>query len=165
MIKISLDKAKQEKLFYFVATAVVYRPLDRRCLIIKRSSSETAHPNLWGVIGGKLEWEDLEDSKITKWNYDIPNWDEAIEKLLYREIEEEVGISVEAPRYLTSVTYIRPDHVPVVCAKFAVKYRKGRIKLAPEFSEFAWVNENEIKNYKIIKGNDKEISLAIKAYS
>lgn len=151
-------------MFYFVVTGVIFRPADGRCLILKRSKKEVAHPGLWGVVGGKLEWEDLAEEKITRINYDIPNWEEAIEKLLFREAKEEAGVEVSDPKYLTSVAYIRTDGVPVICPKFALKYLSGRVKLAPEFDDFAWVNTEEVKRFEIIKGIDKEITLAIAAY-
>ena len=164
MIKISLKDAKKDKLFYFVVTGVIFRPSDGRCLILKRSKKEVAHPSLWGVVGGKLEWEDLAEEKITRINYDIPNWEEAIEKLLFREAKEESGLEVSDPKYLTSVAFVRPDGVPVICPKFALKYKGGAVKIAPEFDDFAWVNEKEVGSYEIIKGIDKEIALAIVAY-
>lgn len=165
MIKTSLKKAKNEKLFYFVVTGIIFRPSDKRCLILKRSQKEVAHPGLWGVIGGKLEWQDLNESKITRWNFDVPNWVGAIEDLLYREAKEESGLKVSDPRYLTSVAFIRPDGVPVVCAQFAVKYKSGKVKTPKEFEDFAWVNEKEVKNYELIKGIAEQVNLAIEAYS
>jgi 8-oxo-dGTP pyrophosphatase MutT (NUDIX family) len=165
MLRVSLKKAKDKKLFYFVVTGVIFRSKDRRCLILKRSEKEVTHPGLWGVIGGKLEWQDLKESKITRWNFNIPNWENAIENLLYRETLEEAGVKVSDPKYLTSVAYVRTDGIPVICPKFALKYKSGRIKIAPEFDDFAWVNKKEVKKYKIIKGIDKEITLAINAYS
>jgi len=42
--KISLDNAKKDKLFYFVANVIVYREKDGRCLILKRSENEKVHP-------------------------------------------------------------------------------------------------------------------------
>lgn len=165
MIKISLKNAKQEKLFYFVVTGVIFRSSDRRCLILKRSKNEVTHPELWGVVGGKLEWQDLKEGKITRWNFDVPNWEEAIEDLLYREAEEESGLKVQDPRYLTSVAFVRPDGIPAICPKFALRYKSGKVKPAPEFEDSAWVNEKEIKTYKLIKGIDKEIAMTIAAYS
>jgi len=52
---ISLDNAKQNKLFYIVANVVIYRESDQRCLILKRSETEKVHPSKYCVPGGKLE--------------------------------------------------------------------------------------------------------------
>jgi len=164
MFEISLEKAKKEKLFYFVVTGVIYRESDGRCLILKRSEKEIAHPGLWTIVGGKLEWGDLKEEKITRWNHDIPNWENIVEDLLYREAKEESGLEVEDPCYLSSVGFIRPDGVPVVCPKFAVKYKRGNVKIAPEFDDFAWVNSEEIKKYEIIKGIDEEVRKTIEIY-
>lgn len=164
-MKISIEKAKKDKLFYFVVTGVIFRPSDGRCLILQRSKKEIAHPGLWTVVGGKLEWSDLRESKITRMNYDIPNWEEMIEQLLCREAEEESGLKVEDPKYLTSVAFVRPDGVPVICPKFALKYHSGKVKIAPEFEDYAWVDGQEVKNYKTIKGIDKEIFQTIDLYT
>lgn len=161
-INISLDKAKENKLFYFVVTGVIYHPKLKKCLILQRSKNETAHPGLWGVIGGKLEWKDLEENKPTRQNFDITDWEGLVEKLIQREAKEEAGLEVEGPRYLDSVVYLRPDKVPVVCFKFAVKLKKGRVKISPEFDDFAWVDSQEVKKYKTILGIDKEIKKTIK---
>jgi len=165
MLKISLEKAKKDRLFYFVVTGIIFRHSDKRCLILKRSAKETAHPSLWGGIGGKLEWSDLLKTKTTRMNYDIPNWVEMIEQLLYREALEESGLKVGDPRYLTSVAYIRTDGIPTICPKFAVKHQAGKVKIAPEFDDYAWVNTKEAKKFKLIKGIDQEIALAIASYS
>ena len=58
--KISIDEAKRDKLFYFVANVVVYRERDGRCLILKRDEREKVHAGRWGVPGGKLEWNDMD---------------------------------------------------------------------------------------------------------
>lgn len=111
-----------------------------------------------------MEWSDLQNSKITRMNHDIPNWESMIEQVLYREAEEESGLKVEDPRYLTSVAFVRPDGVPCICPKFAVKYKSGKVKISSEFEDYAWVNEKEVKRYSIIRGIDKEIALTISTY-
>lgn len=58
-MKISLEKAKEHKLFYVVTTGVIYHPRKKKCLILQRSKKEIAHPGIWGVVGGKMEWEDM----------------------------------------------------------------------------------------------------------
>ena len=164
-LTISLQNAKNNKLFYFVVTGVIYHPKLKKCLILQRSKKETAHPGLWGVTGGKLEWEDLKNNPITRKNFDILDWEGMVEKLVEREALEETGLLVGEPKYLDSVVYLRPDKVPTVCVKFAVKYKKGRVKIAPEFDNFAWVDALEVKKHQCIQGITQEVSNTIKIFS
>lgn len=163
-MKISLDSAKSNKLFYVVVTGVIYHPLKKKCLILQRSRSEKAHPSLWGVVGGKLEWEDMQKNKPSRQNHDVLDWEDLIEKLLKREAYEESGVEVSGFKYLDNVVYLRPDNIPVVCIKFAVKFKSGKVKLAPEFDDFAWVDEREVKKYKCIEGIANEIKKTIEIY-
>lgn len=161
--KISLEKAKQEKLFYFVANVVVYRESDGRCLILKRHEREVAHPGRYGVIGGKLEWKDLPVGSPTRVNGDVLDYQSALENLLVREAREEAGIEIFPElRYVNSSAFIRPDEVPVVLVKFAAKYKCGDIVLEEGgFTEHAWVDAEEVKNYSCIDGIAEEVAQAI----
>ena len=89
--KISLDRAKKNKLFYFVANVIIYRESDKRCLILKRDEREKVHPGKYAVPGGKLEWEDLDIAKPTRINGDVLDFENAVEDLLARETLEEAG--------------------------------------------------------------------------
>lgn len=164
-MKISLEKAKQNKLFYFVVTGVIYHPKLKKCLILQRSSKEIAHPGIWGVIGGKLEWNDLKNNPITRKNFDILDWEGLIEKLIVREAMEESGLVVRDYKYLDSVVYLRPDKVPTVCVKFAVKYKKGKVKIPRDFDNYAWVDSREVKKYQCIQGIPEEVAKTIKIFS
>jgi 8-oxo-dGTP pyrophosphatase MutT (NUDIX family) len=165
--KISLDNAKFEKLFYFVANVVVYRDKDKRCLILKRDEREKVHPGKYAVPGGKLEWKDLDIKHPTRINGDVLDFENTIESLLKREVKEEAGIKIDSEiKYLNNVAFIRPDGIPVVLLKFAAKYKSG--KVIPEkggFTDFAWVNAKEVKKYKCIKGIDKEVKTTITLFS
>ena len=92
--KISLDNAKKDKLFYFVANVVVYREEDGRCLILKRSAREKVHPERYAVPGGKLEWKDMDMGNPTRINGDVLDYENAVENLLNREVMEEAGITI-----------------------------------------------------------------------
>jgi 8-oxo-dGTP pyrophosphatase MutT (NUDIX family) len=163
--KISLDKAKHEKLFYFVANVIIYRESDKRCLILKRSNREIAHPEKYCVPGGKLEWKDLDIKNPTRINGNILDYEDAVEKLLMREVQEEAGIFIDKEfRYINSVAFIRPDEVPVVLIKFAAKYKSGEIQLEDSFTDYAWVNSEEISKYSCIKGIPEEIIKTIKLF-
>lgn len=156
---ISIKQAKANKLFYFVANVVVYRPDDGRCLILKRAQHEITHPGKWAVPGGKMEHGDFDISKPTRMNGDVIDFENSVEDLLRREVKEEANVELgDDFRYINSVTFIRPDAVPVVLVKMAATYASGEVKLEVEaFDDFAWVNSDEIKNYDCIDGVPSEV--------
>jgi 8-oxo-dGTP pyrophosphatase MutT (NUDIX family) len=165
--KISIDNAKVDKLFYFVANVVVYRESDGKCLILKRDEREKAHPGKYAVPGGKLEWADLDMSKPTRMNGDIFDYEDAIEKLLQRETFEEAGIEIENDfKYINNVAFIRPDETPVVLMKFAAKYKSGDVRLEEgSFTDFAWVDAKEVEQYDCIQGIAGEVKKTIELFS
>lgn len=164
--KISLQNAKEDKLFYFVANVVVYRESDKRCLILKRSDREKIHPNKYCVPGGKLEWNELDILRPTRLNGDVLDFEDAVERLLIREVKEEAGIDIERDlKYVNSVAFVRPDEIPVVLVKFAAKYRAGEIIIEEGvFTDYAWVNRDEVKSYECIKGIPEEVSKTIEIF-
>ncbi|MCH7597913.1 NUDIX domain-containing protein [Patescibacteria group bacterium] len=165
--KVSIDNAKHDKLFYFVANVVVYRESDGRCLILKRDEREKVHPGKYAVPGGKLEWKDLDLKKPTRMNGDVFDFENAIEDLLKRETLEEAGIELQDYlEYINSVAFVRPDETPVILVKFAAKYKRGEV--VPEkgaFTDYAWVNEKEVKKYNCIDGIADEVAKTIKIFS
>ncbi|HVE81153.1 MAG TPA: hypothetical protein VNA68_03415 [Candidatus Dormibacteraeota bacterium] len=165
--KISIDYAKKDKLFYFVANVVVYRESDGRCLILKRHEREKVHPGKYGVIGGKLEWNDMDLANPGRVQNEVLDYPNAVEDLLKREAFEEAGVEIEAGlRYINSVAFVRPDETPVVLVKFGAKYKGGDIKLEEgAFTDHAWVNAREIKDYPCIEGIAEEVQATIKAFS
>ncbi len=165
--KISLDNAKSNNLFYFVANVIIYRETDGRCLILKRSETEKVHPGKYCVPGGKLDWNDLDINNPTRMNGEVYDFEGVLEKLLQREALEECGLVIEdKPIYVNSVGYIRPDGVPVMMLKFAAKYKSGVVKIEDgAITDHAWVNEEEIKNYDCIKGIKEEVMYAISLFT
>ncbi len=164
--KISTDNAKGDKLFYFVANAVVYRESDGRCLILKRSEREKVHPGKYAVPGGKLEWKDLDVKKPTRMNGDVLDFENAVEGLLMREVREEAGIETDGTlKYINSVAFVRPDGIPVVLVNFATRYKSGEVR--PEegaFTDHAWVNAEEIKGYDCIQGVEEEVAETVNIF-
>ncbi|NQV91300.1 NUDIX domain-containing protein [Candidatus Woesearchaeota archaeon] len=163
---IHLENAKHDKLFYFVANVVVYRD-DGRCLILKRHAREKVHPEKYAVPGGKLEWTNLDITNPTRMNGEVFDFENAVEDLLKRETFEEAGIEIESHlKYINSVAFIRPDGTPVVLVKFAARYKSGDIKLEEGgFTDHAWVNAEEVKEYDCIQGVKEEIEETIKLFS
>jgi 8-oxo-dGTP pyrophosphatase MutT (NUDIX family) len=164
--KISIENAKSDKLFYFVANVVVYRESDARCLILKRDEREKVHPGRWGVPGGKLEWNDMDITKPTRTNGDVLDFENTVEHLVKREAREEAGIEIKSGlAYINSVAFVRPDGIPVVLVKFAAKYESGEVVLEKgAFTDHAWVNAEEVKNYPCIDGLFEEIAQTIKLF-
>ena len=165
--EITLKDAKEDRLFYFVANVVVYRESDGRCLILKRSRNEKVHPGKYGVIGGKLEWADLDVTKPTRIHGDVLDYEDAVEGLLEREVLEEAGVKIgDELLYINSVAYIRPDGVPALLVKFAAKYENGEVKLEEDaFDDYAWVNEEEVKKYDCLEGIAEEVTTVIELFS
>lgn len=164
--KISLEHAKQDKLFYVVANAVVYRESDGRCLILKRDPREKVHPGRYAVPGGKLEWNDMPLDKPTRVNGDVLDFENALEDLLRRETKEEAGVEIGAEFvYINSIAFVRPDGIPVMLVKLGAKYNGGEVKPEPgAFTDFAWVNAMEVKKYPCIDGIPEEVALTIKKF-
>ena len=106
-----------------------------------------------------MEWGDLDPSRPTRLNGEVLDYGNAIEGLLKRETKEEAGIEIgEELHYLSNVAFIRPDGVPVVLMNFAARYLSGKVKLEKgAFTDFAWVNEGEIKGYDCIEGISEEV--------
>src|SRR3989338_3214096 len=139
--EISLSNASHNKLFYFVANVVVYRDVDKKCLLLKRSENEKVHPGKYCVPGGKLEWNEL----------------------LLREVKEETGLLIHNKLcYINSVGFIRPDGIPVVLTKFAARYKAGDVVLEKgSFTDHAWVDDSDVGEYDCIQGIAQEIQEAI----
>jgi 8-oxo-dGTP pyrophosphatase MutT (NUDIX family) len=164
--KISTDNAKKNKLFYFVANVVIYRESDGRCLILKRSEKEKVHPGRYCVPGGKLEWEDMDLDNPTRINGDVLDYEGAVEDLLCRESKEEAGVEIDRNlKYINSVSFIRPDGIPVVLVKFAAKYLRGEVELEEHaFVDYKWVNESEVREYECIDGVKEEVKKTIEYF-
>lgn len=161
--RISIERAKKNKLFYFVATTTIYRKSDGRCLILKRSKKEITQPGRWSVPGGKLEYDDLKNLTFTKKD-NVAYQFNLVEKLVRRETKEECGLTIDKVTYLNDIVFVRPDNVPVVCVKFASMHKSGKVKIAPEFDDYAWVNNKEIKNYDVISNVIDEVKQTIKLF-
>ncbi|MFA5270253.1 MAG: NUDIX domain-containing protein [Patescibacteria group bacterium] len=167
--KISLDNAKQNKLFYFVGNVVVYRESDGRCLILKRDEREKVHPGRWGVPGGKLEWDDIDLNHPTRVNGGtVLDYNDMLETLLAREAREEANVEIDTTdfAYINSLAFVRPDETPVMMVKVAARYLGGEV--IPEkggFTEYAWVNAEEVKNYPCIDGIPEEVAKTVKIFS
>lgn len=161
--KISVEHAKQDKLFYVVATVIVYRESDGRCMILKRHEREKVHPGKWATPGGKLEAGDLDMTNPTRQHNDVTVFDNAIPELAAREVREEAGVEISPElQYNNSMVFVRPDGIPVVMLRFVATYVSGDVKLEEDaFTDHAWVSAEEIDGYDCLGDLAEEIKSAI----
>mgnify|MGYP001573197496 CR=1 FL=1 len=84
-----------------------------------------------------------------------------------REVREEAGIEIEdGLQYINSVAFVRPDGIPVVLVKFSAKYKSGDVVLEKgAFTDYAWVNADEVKKYECIDGICEEVAKTIALFS
>lgn len=143
----------ENKAHYISATGIIIK--EGKYLITKRAGNLKAFPNMWTVPGGKLELNDYKDKpKDTS-----QHWYNILENLLRREIKEEVGIEVKNIKYLTSMTFIRPDGIPALIISLFADHYNGEIKLNEELVDYAWVGLREAKNYPLIEGIYEELEM------
>lgn len=143
-----------DKAHYIVATGIIIK--DGKFLIAKRADYEKAFPGLWTVPGGKLEQKDYKDRKQ---DTDAGQWYNVVESLLRREVKEEVGLEIDKIKYLTSLTFIRPDGIPSFVLSMFADYKDGEVILGEGLTDYKWVTLEEAKNYKLIPGIYEELEM------
>ena len=156
-------KEGYNELHRVAVTGIIWRVSpdgSREYLITKRSPQKKAWPNRWTVPGGGMDTEDYTKSEATYLNDESPQWYNAVERTLRREIQEEVGLEVADIRYLLDVAFIRPDGSPGIVLSFYCKYVSGDVVLDADATEFAWIKVGDISKYDLISGIDHEITLA-----
>jgi len=142
-----------KKAHYLVVTGIVIK--DGKYLIAKRAPTEKAFPNQWTVPGGKLELDDY----VKRPRDTSAHWYNIFEDLLRREVMEETGLKIKNLRYLTSLSFIRPDNIPTVVVSLYADHHEGDVKLCPDLTEHAWVSLEEAKNYDLIDGIYEELEM------
>ena len=143
-------------------TGIVWKLDDdgtRRYLITKRAAHKKAWPGKWTVPGGGLETTDYMSRDATFQNSESPQWYNAVESALRREIKEEAGVEVSDIGYLLDVAFIRPDGVPAIVLSFYAKYESGEVTLDEDAEDYAWITAAEVGNYELIQGIDHEIQM------
>ncbi|MFH1899095.1 MAG: NUDIX domain-containing protein [Patescibacteria group bacterium] len=138
-----------------VITAIVVK--DGKFLITRRSPDKKRFPGMWTVPGGKLETKDyLELPKDTK-----EYWYNVLEKVLKREVKEEVGLEIKDIKYITSLATIHQDGQPSLVISCIAKYVSGEVTLqVGEADDHKWVDIQEAKSYELIDGIYDELVMA-----
>ena len=112
-------------------------------------------PGKWTIPGGGLTMDDYIDS--TPSTQGAKQWYGALEISLRREIREEVNLGIGKLEFLTDLTFIRPDGIPVLCLSYFAPYVSGEVKLDNDATEFAWITVDKVGDYDLIDGIAEEI--------
>lgn len=138
-------------------TAIVVK--DGKYLITRRSPTKKRFPGLWTVPGGKLETKDYLDLPKDSEHY----WYNVLEKVLRREVKEEVGIDIRNIEYVTSLATVHADANPSLVVSCMADYAGGEIALEPEETDaYAWVTLEEARRYELIDGIYDELAMVEK---
>lgn len=145
-------EVRDRELHRVVTTTIIYKKDKKgfKFLITKRSPHKKVHPNKWTVPGGGLSVDDY--INLPPSTKGAPQWYNALNNSLIREIKEEVGLRVGKPEFLVDLTFIRPDGIPVIVFSYFAKYLGGEVRLDEDAVDFQWVNIKEAKEYDLIDG-------------
>ncbi len=149
--------AENQYLHEVVITAIIVK--NGKFLITRRSSEKKRFPGMWTVPGGKMETSDyLKLPKDTK-HY----WYNVLERTLKREVKEEVGIEIDHIDYVTSLATVHEDGSPSLVISCMADYAAGKVTLQPsESDDYAWVDLEKAKDYRLIDGIYDELVMAQK---
>ncbi len=138
-----------------VITAIVVK--DGKYLITKRSMKEKRFPGFWTVPGGKLETDDYVRMPKETEHY----WYNVLEKVLRKEVRDEVGVEIANIEYITSLARVHEDKNPSLVISCMADYISGDIQLQEgETDAYAWVTLQGAKDYNLIDGIYDELSMA-----
>ncbi|MES2225233.1 MAG: NUDIX domain-containing protein [Patescibacteria group bacterium] len=140
-----------------VITAIIVK--DGKYLITRRAATKPRFPNMWTVPGGKLEPADYVNLPKDTKDY----WYNVLERVLRREVREEVGLAISNIEYVTSLATIHADGAPSLVISCMADYESGEVTLQPkETDKFEWVTLEEAKDYDLIDGIYDELLMADK---
>ena len=127
---------------------------DGKYLITQRNLNKKAFPGKWTVPGGRLEVEEyINLPKDTS-----EHWYNILERVLKREVKEEVGLDVKNIKYLTSMTFLRGEDPALIISLYA-DHASGKVVLDEESVDFRWVSLEEARNYDLIEGIYGELEM------
>ena len=148
-------ETKNQTLHEVVITAIVIK--DGKYLITQRSMQEKRFPGMWTVPGGKLETDDYVNLPKETEHY----WYNVMEKVLRKEVRDEVGVEIENIEYVTSLARVHEDKNPSLVISCMADYLSGDIVLQEgETDDFAWISIEEAKKYNLIDGIYDELVMA-----
>jgi 8-oxo-dGTP pyrophosphatase MutT (NUDIX family) len=145
----------QSQFLYEVAiTAIVVK--DEKYLITRRSPTKKRFPGKWTVPGGRVEPSDY---------IDLPKdteecWYNILERVVRREVKEEVGLEIKNIDYITSLALVDREGTHVLVISCMADWASGEVKLLEsETDQFAWVSTEESEQYELIGGICDEFAM------
>lgn len=119
----------EEYKFFVAVKGLIIK--DERFLVIKRSDKARGEHFYWELPGGRLEFN------------------ESTHDALVREIEEEVGLSVDVGDPISTWNFVRNKHTQIVGLTFLCRASNDRVILSEEHNDYAWIKYEEIDDYDI----------------
>ena len=133
---------------YFVINTEAAILRDGKWLVGVRSKKESEAPGLLSFVGGTVDESDIANT-------------DTLEHALIREVEEEVGLTIQNVEYLTSLATVHGDGNPSLVISCIADWRDGEVALDPSESDaFAWITVEEAKKYDLIDGIYDELVMA-----
>lgn len=146
---------QDKELHRIAVTCIIYND-EGKYLLTKRSPHKKAHPHKWTVPGGGLSTDDYIGTPQTHGN---AGWYGAVEKVLRREVKEEVNVDIGKTQYLLDLTFLRPDRVPVLVLSYYAPHLSGEVKLDEDAVAYTWATLAEAKELDLISGIYEEIEM------
>ena len=75
------------------------------------------------------------------------------------EFTEETNLKIKNIRYLTNLSFIRPDNIPTIIISLYADYHEGEVKLCSDLTEHAWITLENAKDYDLISGIYEELKM------
>lgn len=167
-MNISVNEAKEDKLFYVVANLVIVNTQTKECLLLRRSQTEKVYPEKWAFPGGKLEHGEITELINGLGTTPLDGVNGILGILAKREAKEECGLEVESDgnTILKNKVFVRPDGVPVMMVSIFATYVSGEVVLEEgSFTDHAWVTLQEMSDYDIIPGSEEEVKKSLQLVS
>lgn len=140
-----------------VITAIIVK--DKKYLVTRRSAHKKRFAGMWTVPGGKLETNDYIDMPKDTEFY----WYNVLERVLRREVMEEVGLKIKNIEYVTSLATVHADGAPSLVISCVADYESGEVTLQEDETDaFEWVSLVEAKERELIDGIYDELVMAEK---